>query len=143
VACRRRLSKNEDGLYTSAKLIITSPSMLTHRRLLVKHGNNIREYRRRLYLRSTELSWIVGRRDVAVSKWEHSHITPRLESALALSACPVEILFLEQFKAIRSEVRHRMANLPAKRYPDVRSCPMRGLSRCPKIRKPSVRPTAW
>ncbi len=81
-----------------------------------------------MFLRSTELASIVGRGQISVSKWEHGNVTPLLESALAISAalgCPVEILFLEQFKEIRKEVRKQMAKLPARRYPDFHPCPTR------------------
>lgn len=54
-----------------------------------------------------------------VGTWERGSKTPSLDNVLALSAalgCPVEILFLERFKSIRTGVHQRMATLPARRY---------------------------
>ena len=91
------------------------------------YANNIRQYRRRFFLRTQELAQVIGRSRGTLGTWEHSRCNPRLESALAVAAaieCPVEVLFLEQYQHIRRVVRRRMAKLPAKRYPDFRSCPV-------------------
>lgn len=111
-----------------------------------KFPNAIKYYRLRLLLRSKELANVVHRRRSLISPWEHRRMLPRLDSALAIAAalqCQVEILFLEQFREIRSGVRKRMPNLQAKHYPDVRSCPMRNVKRQPKVRRAPVEPTAW
>lgn len=94
---------------------------------MVTHPNGIKHYRKRLFLRVLELGWVIGRSPGVIGKWEHGRANPPLESALAIAAaleCPVEILFLDQYKQIRKIVRKRTANLPAKRYPDFRSCPV-------------------
>jgi DNA-binding XRE family transcriptional regulator len=72
-----------------------------------------------------ELARIVGCSSTNLCRWEYNRSTPTLTHTLALGAalhCPIEILFLEEYRSIRKAVRRRMADLPAKRHPDFRSC---------------------
>ena len=84
--------------------------------------NNIRIYRRRRHLLVKEVLMLMRLRrkyPSAVSKWEKGRCLPTLVNALWLSAvidCPIEVLFLEHFQAIRAMVNRRRASVKLK-YP--------------------------
>ncbi len=80
--------------------------------LVMNHPNAIRYYRRRLSLRTKDLAAVIGHTPSKTGSWQRGWVLPRPQTALAISAavqCPVEILYLEQFQAIRKVVRRRTA----------------------------------
>ncbi len=74
-------------------------------------NNQIRRYRRKHRLSLKKTARLIGlKNECHVSQWETGRKVPSLDNALKLSAalkCPVEILFLERFNQIRSEIHER------------------------------------
>lgn len=89
------------------------------------YPNALLYYRRRLRLQMQDVAVMVGcYKSSVVGTWERGTKCPCLDNALALSTAlgrPVEILYLECFKVIRTDVRKRIAKIPAKRYAGIAS----------------------
>lgn len=81
--------------------------------------NHIRRYRKQRHLRLRDVAKMVGIRDGPhVWQWEAGERTPNLENALKLSAalnCPVEVLFADRFREIKTEVERRREGFNIKR----------------------------
>ncbi|MCK5125205.1 MAG: helix-turn-helix transcriptional regulator [candidate division Zixibacteria bacterium] len=71
-------------------------------------SNQIRRYREKRCLRQRDVLKLVGLQHPSnLYRWETGDKIPTLKNALKLSAalqCPVELLFLDQFKQIRQEM---------------------------------------
>jgi len=71
-------------------------------------SNNLRRYRKLRCLRQRDVADSLGLKNVKeINRWEHGKILPSLINVLKLSYilnCPVEILFLNHFKAIKGDM---------------------------------------
>lgn len=71
-------------------------------------SNNLRRYRKLQYLRQRDVANMLGLKNIKeINRWEHGKTLPSLVNVLKLSfilKCPVEILFLNHFKKIKSDL---------------------------------------
>jgi len=71
-------------------------------------SNQLRRYRRKRRLRQRDIAKLLGLSDaVHVADWEKCRRLPSLTNALKLSSaigCPIEILFSNQFREIRTRM---------------------------------------
>lgn len=80
--------------------------------------NHLRRYRRQKKLRQRDIARLVGILNTGhVWQWESGKRKPSLRTALKLSAaigCPVELLFSDEFLAIRRQVAERRNKMDEK-----------------------------
>ena len=78
------------------------------RNLSTIQKNQIRRYRQKRYLRQRDVAELLELKQACdIYRWESGQKLPSLTNALKLSAalkCPVELLFLDQYKQIQSDM---------------------------------------
>ena len=86
----------------------------------LQSNNQIRRYRKRRGYTLKNLAKIMGVLNQGqINQWENERKTPTLDNALKLSAtldCPLEILYLERFNAIRKELYPRKVKILQKSH---------------------------
>lgn len=82
------------------------------------NSNRLRRYRKERNLRVRDIARLVGILNPGhVWQWESGRRTPSLRNAMKLAAainCPLELLFREDFDAIRRDVAERRHKLQQK-----------------------------